>query len=83
MNATTLTVNGTTRPHHNDLDLPGLIIELLGPPTGTGVTSGRADGAPTGVAVAINGAVVPRSQWSTTVLQPGDRIEIVGAVQGG
>ncbi|MFE4972120.1 sulfur carrier protein ThiS [Kitasatospora sp. NPDC056651] len=39
--------------------------------------------APTGVAAALNEAVVPRSSWSETVLGTGDRIEILTAVQGG
>lgn len=36
-----------------------------------------------GVAVAVDGAVVPRSDWDTTQLHEGTRIEVVGAVQGG
>ena len=36
-----------------------------------------------GIAVALNGAIVPRAAWSETPLQPGDRVEIVGARQGG
>jgi sulfur carrier protein len=36
-----------------------------------------------GVAVALNGAVVPRSAWIETVLQPNDAVEIVHAKQGG
>lgn len=36
-----------------------------------------------GVAVAVNGAVVPRTAWENTRLQPGDSIEIVRARQGG
>ena len=42
-----------------------------------------ADGAPLGIAVAVNAAVVPRSRWAEAELQPGDRIEILTAVQGG
>lgn len=41
------------------------------------------DRAGRGLAVARNGEVVPRGAWETTMLAPGDRIEIVGAVQGG
>ncbi|MBV2153599.1 sulfur carrier protein ThiS [Kitasatospora sp. SUK 42] len=37
----------------------------------------------TGVAAALNEAVVPRSSWSGTALNTGDRIEILTAVQGG
>jgi sulfur carrier protein len=36
-----------------------------------------------GVAVAINGAVVPRAAWPSTRLSAGDQIEIVRARQGG
>jgi sulfur carrier protein len=36
-----------------------------------------------GIAVAVNGAVVPRAAWEATALRPGDRIEIVRVLQGG
>jgi sulfur carrier protein len=36
-----------------------------------------------GIAVAVNGAIVPRAAWTHTTLQPGDSIEIVRARQGG
>lgn len=36
-----------------------------------------------GIAVALNGAVVPRSAWAATALHPGDSVEIVRARQGG
>ena len=36
-----------------------------------------------GVAVARNGDVVLRSRWDTTAIEPGDRIEVLHAVQGG
>jgi sulfur carrier protein len=36
-----------------------------------------------GSAIAIDGVVVPRSEWPTCVLEPGVRIELVQAVQGG
>ncbi len=36
-----------------------------------------------GVAVALNGAVVPRSAWGTAPVEPGDDVEVIGAVQGG
>ncbi len=36
-----------------------------------------------GVAVAVDGAVVPRSRWSATTLGDGQAVEIVTAVQGG
>ncbi|HTP91927.1 MAG TPA: sulfur carrier protein ThiS [Xanthobacteraceae bacterium] len=36
-----------------------------------------------GIAVALNGAVVPRAAWPATQLRAGDSIEIVRARQGG
>ncbi|MEU1212425.1 sulfur carrier protein ThiS [Streptomyces sp. NPDC005791] len=39
--------------------------------------------APSGVAAAVNEAVVPRGRWSATALAEGDRVEILTAVQGG
>ena len=36
-----------------------------------------------GVAVAVNDAVVPRRQWAGILLQEGDAIEVIHAVQGG
>jgi sulfur carrier protein len=36
-----------------------------------------------GIAVAVNGEVVPRGSWSDTALAAGDRVELVTAVQGG
>jgi sulfur carrier protein len=36
-----------------------------------------------GIAVALNGAVVPRAAWPATPLHPGDSVEIVRARQGG
>jgi sulfur carrier protein len=39
--------------------------------------------APSGVAAAVNESVVPRSQWPSTSLSEGDRVEVLTAVQGG
>ena len=36
-----------------------------------------------GIAIALNGSVVPRSAWSETKLHAGDNVEIVRARQGG
>jgi len=41
------------------------------------------DAGQRGIAVALNGAVVPRAAWCDTPLKPGDAIEIVRARQGG
>lgn len=37
----------------------------------------------TGVAVAVNDTVVPRGSWSGVHIEPGDRVEVLTAVQGG
>ncbi|HKU94541.1 MAG TPA: sulfur carrier protein ThiS [Vineibacter sp.] len=36
-----------------------------------------------GVAVAVNGRIVPRAVWPDTRLAPGDAVEIVRALKGG
>lgn len=36
-----------------------------------------------GIAVARNGEVVPRSGWPGLILSPGDRVDVLTAVQGG
>jgi sulfur carrier protein len=36
-----------------------------------------------GVAVAVDGEVVPKSEWGLTPLSEGQRVEVVGAIQGG
>ena len=36
-----------------------------------------------GVAVAVNDAVVPQREWSATTLHDGDAIEVIHAVSGG
>lgn len=40
-------------------------------------------GQPTGIAVALNGEVVPRGAWPSRPLAEGDQVEVVTAVQGG
>lgn len=39
--------------------------------------------APRGVAVAVNGEVVPRTGWPATGLRDGDLVEVLTAAQGG
>jgi sulfur carrier protein len=36
-----------------------------------------------GVAVAVSGEVVPRTDWEHTMLSTGAQIEVVSAIQGG
>jgi sulfur carrier protein len=45
------------------------------------VDLGRAEGR--GVAVALNGEVVPRAAWSDTVLAEDDQVEVLAAIGGG
>jgi sulfur carrier protein len=64
-----VTVNGETRDVVDGTTVAVLVGEL-----------GRS---PKGTAVAVNEEVVPRSTWSTVALQPGDRVEVLVASQGG
>ena len=76
-----ITMNGAQRTVASGTTVTELVSELTGRPIGS---DGHAtDGARLGVAVARNAAVVPRSQWSSTLLATGDDLEIVTAVQGG
>ena len=43
--------------------------------------TGRDD--PRGVAVAVDRSIVPRSEWATTALAAGARVEVVEAAAGG
>jgi sulfur carrier protein len=42
---------------------------------------GTRDGR--GVAVALDGEVIPRGEWATTEVRDGQQVEILHAVQGG
>ncbi|HVC07672.1 MAG TPA: sulfur carrier protein ThiS [Solirubrobacterales bacterium] len=46
-----------------------------------GASGARPDAR--GVAVAVDGEVVPRAQWPVTVLREGQRVEVLAAIQGG
>ncbi|MGV0396892.1 sulfur carrier protein ThiS [Corynebacterium suicordis] len=39
--------------------------------------------AEAGVAVAVEGRVISRSQWQETILEDGARVDVLTAVQGG
>jgi len=64
-------VNGEPR----ELAPPVLLRDVLD------LTEGAS--APRGMAVAVDGEVIPRSQHATVELVEGARVEIVTAVQGG
>ncbi|MFG2288942.1 sulfur carrier protein ThiS [Streptomyces sp. NPDC048595] len=64
-----VSINGEAREIPGGLTLDRLVATL--------------SAAPTGVAAAVNEVVVPRTQWPTTPLAEGDRVEVLTAVQGG
>jgi sulfur carrier protein len=66
----TIRVNGESEP------LAAATLSAL-------VAEKALDTAQRGIAVALNGAVVPRAAWDATALKPGDSVEIVRARQGG
>ena len=67
--AATLKVNGVDEP--------------LSAPTVAALLAARDIENGRGVAVALNGAVVPRARWAATALNAGDVVDIVRAMQGG
>lgn len=69
-NPATIRVNGQDEPL-----AVATLADLL---AGRGVTE-----ATRGVAVALNGAVVPRRRWPDTALTSGDFLDIVRPIQGG
>lgn len=81
MNPHVLTVNGEPR----EFDAPVSVRDVAAALTGRAIAPDgtAADGGRLGVAVAVDGAVVPRSRWDTTVPEAGARLEVVTAVQGG
>jgi sulfur carrier protein len=66
---TAVTLNGEPR------ELPA------GATVATVVRELGADGR--GVAVALDGEVVPRAEWGTTEVREGQQLEVLRAVQGG
>lgn len=64
-------VNGEAREVPHGTTVAGVVALLPGPPEGRGV------------AVALDGEVVPRGAWDQTELADGSRVEVVVAVQGG
>ena len=66
-----ITLNG----RQQDLSGPAVVADLVQAVCGT------RDG--TGLAVALDGVVVPRSRWESTGVRDGARVDVVTAVQGG
>lgn len=77
----TVSING----HEESLDPGTTVADVVSQRTGQALADdGRpVDGSRLGIAVALDDAVVPRSLWATTPVNPGARIELVTAVQGG
>lgn len=67
-----VTVNGEPRDLADDATVADAV---------TAVAEGAAPSK--GVAVAVNGEVVPRSRWGEVRLDGSDRIEVLRAVGGG
>jgi sulfur carrier protein len=67
----TVIVNGRPARVEDGQTVAGLLAALGHPPGGPGI------------AVARNGEVVPRSAWPSTTLDDNDRLEVLGASQGG
>ncbi|QSB17459.1 sulfur carrier protein ThiS [Natronosporangium hydrolyticum] len=68
---TLISVNGEQREAPAPLSVATIVAELV------------ADPSARGVAVALNGEVLPRAAWESTSLGDGDRVEVLTATQGG
>ena len=64
-------VNGERRELEEGTTIAAVVASLPGMPEGRGV------------AVALEGEVVPRGRWQRTELAAGASVEVVTAVQGG
>jgi thiazole synthase len=67
------------------IELNGTDVEL---PVGASLAdavreAGAEPAASRGIAVALDGVVVPRAEWSATLLTDGRRVEVLAAIQGG
>jgi sulfur carrier protein len=65
-------VNGRTRQVLESTTIADVVAEM-----------GGDRGRGRGVAVARNGEVVRRAEWTGTVLEEDDRVEVLGAIGGG
>ena len=66
------------------IELNGEAVELAtGARVIDAVASAGARADARGVAVAVEGEVVPRSDWERTELRDGQSVEVVAAIQGG
>lgn len=73
-----------TQPHAElEVTLNGELVRLAQGQLPEALCELGYDPEQQGIAVAINMSVVPRSEWDQTNIADGDRIDIVGAKQGG
>ena len=70
-------VNGERRELPPEATVLNVVELLADDGGGFRPTAGR------GVAVALDGEVVPRDDWSSTALREGARVEVLAAIQGG
>lgn len=66
-----IVLNGDERELENDASVRDAVV------------AAGASGEGRGVAVALDGEVVPRTSWDRVALAAGARVEVVRAVQGG
>jgi len=66
------------------IELNGATVEVAdGAAISVAIERLGVDADERGVAVALDGEVVPRAEWAQTTLSEGQAVEVVRAVQGG
>ena len=65
------------------IELNGETVELAAAATVAAAVDALGADSTRGVAVAVDGEVVPRSAWEATTLEEGQQVEVLHAVQGG
>jgi sulfur carrier protein len=65
------------------IELNGKPVELVEDASVTAAVNALHADSARGVAVAVDGEVVPRSEWDATALHEGQQVEVLHAVQGG
>lgn len=66
-----ININGEEKSVVQDINVYDLLIMM------------ELDPKQSGIAVAIDRNVIPKSQWKSVVLEEGSDVEIIRAVQGG
>jgi sulfur carrier protein len=65
-----VTINGSDREIEEGTKVADVVTELAGPRR-------------TGIAISLNGEVVPKSRWAFVTVGDGDRLEVLSAIGGG